>query len=94
VRPLPGTGGIGAVSRYFIVGDAGFILTEAGFEVETASGAGFPFFNLHRVVVILLASGAMAAFRPLFRLNRLRGGRGWETVAVARGDGVEASARG
>jgi 2-polyprenyl-3-methyl-5-hydroxy-6-metoxy-1,4-benzoquinol methylase len=89
--------------RHFSADDLGALLGEAGFEVESTSGAGFPFFNLYRGVVILrgrrlvedvsgggggsesrLAQAAMAAFRPLFRLNRLQGGRGWQTVAVAR----------
>ncbi len=99
--------------RHFSPEALGALLTEAGFEVETASGAGFPFFNLYRLVVILrgrrlvedvsgggtgsesrLARATMAAFRPLFRLNRLRGGRGWQTVAVARRDRIEEPAGG
>jgi len=99
--------------RHFSPQELGTLLTEAGFEVEMASGAGFPFFNLYRMVVILrgrrlvedvsgggtgsesrLARAVMAAFRPLFRLNRLRGGRGWQTVAAAHRGAVEASARG
>jgi 2-polyprenyl-3-methyl-5-hydroxy-6-metoxy-1,4-benzoquinol methylase len=99
--------------RHFSPKALGELLTEAGFDVETAIGAGFPFFNLYRMVVILrgrrlvedvsgggtgsesrLAQATMAAFRPLFRLNRLRGNRGWQTVAVARRDGVEAPAGG
>jgi len=99
--------------RHFSPEDLGALLTEAGFELEMASGAGFPFFNLYRMVVILrgrrlvedvsgggtgsesrLARVTMAAFQPLFRLNSLRGGRGWQTVAVARRNGVEAAAGG
>jgi SAM-dependent methyltransferase len=99
--------------RHFTPDELGALLSEAGFEVESASGAGFPFFNLYRSVVILrgrrlvedvsgggtgsesrLARAAMAAFRPLFRLNRLRGERGWQTVAVAHHLGDEEHTRG
>jgi len=99
--------------RHFSPDDLAALLSEAGFEVESASGAGFPFFNLYRSVVILrgrrlvedvsgggtgsesrLARTAMAAFRPLFRLNRLHGRRGWQTVAVAHRPGAEASTSG
>jgi SAM-dependent methyltransferase len=99
--------------RHFTPDDLGALLSEAGFEVESASGAGFPFFNLYRSVVILrgrrlvedvsgggtgsesrLARAAMAGFRPLFRLNRLHGERGWQTVAVAHHPGDEEPTRG
>jgi SAM-dependent methyltransferase len=99
--------------RHFSPADLAALLNQAGFEVESASGAGFPFFNLYRTVVILrgrrlvedvsgggtgsesrLARAAMTAFRPLFRLNRLHGRRGWQTVAVARRGPVEAATRG
>ena len=78
------------------------LVEEAGFEVEAAYGAGFPFFNLYRLVVVAqgkrlinesdvggansesrLARAAMSVFHGLFRLNLLRGRRGWQTVAVA-----------
>lgn len=38
--------------RHFTPAQLGTLLAEAGFEVERADGAGFPFFNLYRVVVI------------------------------------------
>jgi SAM-dependent methyltransferase len=76
------------------------VLERAGFEVERATGAGFPFFNLYRIVVILrgrrlvsdVSSGdtrrpariAMALFALLFRLNLDRSRWGWQTVAYAR----------
>jgi SAM-dependent methyltransferase len=71
------------------------LLERTGFRVEQAHGAGAPFFNLYRRVVIargsrliedvahqpsLAARLAMDAFDALFRLN-LRN-RGWQTVAV------------
>ena len=71
-------------------------------EVRWAAGAGFPFFNLYRALVIARgerlvadvsaasteqpgagARLAMAAFRPLFRLNRTRSRWGKQIVAVA-----------
>ena len=39
--------------RHFSAADLRNLLTEAGFEVEMSGGAGFPFFNLYRLVVIL-----------------------------------------
>lgn len=38
--------------RHFTPADLAALLTAAGFEVERADGAGFPFFNLYRLVVI------------------------------------------
>jgi SAM-dependent methyltransferase len=73
------------------------LLERAGFRVEAAHGAGFPFFNFYRRVVIargskligdvahepsLAARIAMGAFDALFRWNLPT--RGWQTVAVAR----------
>jgi SAM-dependent methyltransferase len=76
------------------------LLERAGFQVELATGAGFPFFNLYRLVVILrgrrLIRDAEAAdtsapallvmrlFGLLFRLNLDSSGWGWQTVACAR----------
>jgi SAM-dependent methyltransferase len=39
--------------RHFSPADLRNLLREAGFEVEMSGGAGFPFFNLYRLVVIL-----------------------------------------
>jgi SAM-dependent methyltransferase len=39
--------------RHFSPTDLRNLLTEAGFEVEMSGGAGLPFFNLYRLVVIL-----------------------------------------
>lgn len=75
------------------------VLTEAGFKVEYATGAGFPFFNLYRSLVVLRGSRLIAEasekpglllrvtsalFRILFRLNISRSSLGWQTLAVAR----------
>ncbi len=79
------------------------LLESAGFNVELATTAGFPFFNLYRMVVISrgkrliadvqggaknpLAAAAMALFRPLFALNMNGTPWGWQTVAAARWPG-------
>jgi SAM-dependent methyltransferase len=72
------------------------LLERAGFRVERASGAGYPFFDLYRRVVIargsrligdvsrnpsLAARTAMDVFDALFRLNMHN--RGWQTFAIA-----------
>ncbi len=72
------------------------LLEGAGLRVERAHGAGFPFFDFYRCVVIARgrkligdaaqqpspgARLAMGAFDLLFRFN-LRV-RGWQTLAVA-----------
>jgi SAM-dependent methyltransferase len=71
------------------------LLEGTGFRVESAHGAGFPFFNLYRGVVIArgpkligdvagkaspAARMAMRGFDELFRWNLKT--RGWQTVAV------------
>ena len=85
--------------RHFTPADLHKVLTDAGFTVETTTGAGFPFFNLYRLTVILRgnrlvkdASGEPGAllkivsglFRVLFRLNIAHSPLGWQTLAVAR----------
>lgn len=39
--------------RHFSSSDLSGVLRDAGFDVELAGGAGFPFFNLYRLVVIM-----------------------------------------
>jgi 2-polyprenyl-3-methyl-5-hydroxy-6-metoxy-1,4-benzoquinol methylase len=73
------------------------VLEAAGFTVEAAIGAGFPFFNLYRATIILRGSKlrqdisgspsrivriGMAVFGVLLRLNLMTWG--WQTVAVGR----------
>jgi SAM-dependent methyltransferase len=86
--------------RHYTPDDLCRLLGDAGFVVERASGAGFPFFNLYRLVVIArgerlaaeaanrrpsaLARFAMSVFRVLFRLNLAGTRLGWQTFAVAR----------
>jgi SAM-dependent methyltransferase len=72
------------------------LLERAGFRVDLASGAGYPFFDLYRRVVIARGSRligdvsrkpspaartAMGVFDALFRLNVHS--RGWQTFAIA-----------
>lgn len=73
------------------------LLESAGFAVERACAAGFPFFNLYRMLITLRGQGMIAAagqpspcmratgvlFDVLFRLNLMHPW-GWQSVAVAR----------
>jgi Methyltransferase domain len=75
------------------------LLEQSGFNVSSAYGAGFPFFNLYRLVVIArgeklvkdvgsrgmgrLAAAVMKVFGVLLRLTIPRSRWGWQTVAVA-----------
>jgi SAM-dependent methyltransferase len=83
--------------RHYSGPELGQLLESAGFEVELATGTGFPFFNLYRLLTTwrgerlkqdisgppsLLVRAGTAVFNPLFRLNSM--GAGWQTVAVAR----------
>jgi SAM-dependent methyltransferase len=86
--------------RHFRPAELSGVLEGAGFEVVRATGAGFPFFNLYRLLVILRgrrliaeasaggasgsANAVMRAFGGLFRLNVSRSRWGWQTVASAR----------
>lgn len=76
------------------------LLEEAGFVVERATRAGFPFFNLYRLVVLLRgerlvddvarragprpARLLMKIFGALFRLNLTSSPWGWQVLAAAR----------
>ncbi len=88
--------------RHFTPAQLRALLTSSGFDVELATTAGFPFFNLYRLVVISrgkrliadtqsgsspLATAVMALFRPLFSLNVLGSPWGWQIVAAARWPG-------
>ena len=85
--------------RHFSAVELRKVLTDAGFTVELATGAGFPFFNLYRLTVILRGNrlvqdargepGALlrivsAIYRALFRFNIAQSALGWQTLAVAR----------
>ncbi len=75
------------------------LLERAGLEVETAAAAGFPTFNLYRLVVIargkrllddlndapgLPARMAMAAFNELLKFSSFDSPWGWQIVASAK----------
>jgi SAM-dependent methyltransferase len=75
------------------------LLEEAGFELELAAGAGFPMFNLYRMVVLLrgrrliddvsdvpglLARSVMALFDRLLPRSLSDSPWGWQIVAVGR----------
>jgi SAM-dependent methyltransferase len=78
------------------------LLEAAGFTVKRATGAGFPFFNLYRLVVVLRgrrligdakqgglgrsARLTMRTFESLFRLNLASSPWGWQTIALALND--------
>ena len=75
------------------------ILERAGFIVERSMGAGFPFFNLYRLIVLVrgerlvddVARGGgrwparlvMRIFGVLFRLNLTHSPWGWQVLAAA-----------
>jgi SAM-dependent methyltransferase len=84
--------------RHFTPGDLRKLLQDAGFDVEFSTGAGFPFFNLYRLLVVLrgeqlvddargepgqLLKAVSAVFRLLFKLNLPRSPLGWQMLAVA-----------
>ena len=83
--------------RHFSATELKELLTTAGFEVDLATGAGFPFFNLYRLLTTwrgkklvqdvcnpesLRLRAGMLVFGLLFRFNSMR--CGWQTVALAR----------
>lgn len=74
------------------------VLEQAGFKVDQAFGAGFPFFNLYRLLVIargdtlirdaqgepgVLLEVMSTIFNLLMRLNVMRTNSGWQVVAIA-----------
>ena len=83
--------------RHYAAADLRELLETAGFDVVHATGVGFPFFNLYRLLTRLRGDNlkhdvngppsfcvrvAMAVFSVLFRFNLMSSG--WQTVAVAR----------
>lgn len=86
--------------RHFTPEAVRTVLETAGFEVERTDRAGFPFFNLYRITVLLrgkrliddAASGTgsraaratMNLFGALFRLNTANSPWGWQILATAR----------
>jgi len=84
--------------RHFTKAKIKDLLEAAGLRVETVAGAGFPMFNLYRMVVIargkrlvddaggksgLLARAVMATFGVLLQWTLLDSPWGWQIVAVA-----------
>ena len=86
--------------RHFRPDDLADLLRAAGFEVIRSTGAGFPVFNLYRLLMRVLgarlidvagagkpsraAGTAMSTFALLLRLSTRLSRRGWQIVAVAR----------
>jgi SAM-dependent methyltransferase len=86
--------------RHFTATSIRALLEQAGFVVERSMHAGFPFFNLYRLTVLLrgkrlvddVARGAgrwparlvMKIFGALFRLNLTHSPWGWQVLAAAR----------
>jgi SAM-dependent methyltransferase len=86
--------------RHFTPQTVRAAIEEAGFEVERTGRAGFPFFNVYRLIVLLrgqrlvddFAHGAgtaparamMKAFDLLFKLNLTSSPWGWQVFAAAR----------
>jgi SAM-dependent methyltransferase len=85
--------------RHFTPASLGALLRDAGLDVISVHGAGFPFFNLYRLTVIargetliddaaggempFTARAAIRVFSWLFRLNAAQTLHGWQLVAVA-----------
>jgi SAM-dependent methyltransferase len=85
--------------RHFTPQDLRDVLSKAGFKVEYTTGAGFPFFNLYRLLVILRGKQLVAdserkpsvllkivsqIFDWLFKFNLSKSALGWQTIGVAR----------
>jgi hypothetical protein len=76
------------------------VLERAGLEIEYKAGAGFPFHNLYRLLIVMrgerliddVAGGSgsatarlmMRLFGLLFRLNMSASPWGWQTIVLAR----------
>ncbi len=85
--------------RHYTAGQIRADLEQAGYQVRFATGAGFPMFNLYRLVVVmrgerlsadisgrpsLAARAAMALFGLLLRFTLLDTPWGWQIVALAQ----------
>lgn len=86
--------------RHFTTASISGCLREGGFTPTRVFRAGFPFFNLYRLMVIARgdklvdegaagkiswpATAAMRVFNFLFRFNLARSGWGWQIVAAAQ----------
>jgi SAM-dependent methyltransferase len=86
--------------RHFRPDELAALLRDAGFEVLRATGAGFPVFNLYRLLMLALgrrlvdvagsetpslpARAVSGLFGTLLRRNVSLSSRGWQIVAVAQ----------
>ena len=86
--------------RHFTPDELRTVLGDAGFDVVLATGAGYPIFNLYRLLMraigdrliavagtdtpSLPAQAAGRVFSVLLGVNTRLSRRGWQTVAVAR----------
>jgi SAM-dependent methyltransferase len=84
--------------RHFTRDELARVLREAGFEVDKATGAGFPVFNVYRLLMralgtrLIAVAGesstmsrvAMRIFAVGFRLNGQLSPLGWQRVAIGR----------
>lgn len=85
--------------RHFSRNSARETFESAGFEVLEVRGAGFPFFNLYKLAVMVRGTkvaddyegettvafrAAMKIFSVLFRVSRQRSRFGWQITVVAR----------
>jgi SAM-dependent methyltransferase len=85
--------------QHFTVRSIHDVLKTAGLNVDLAVGAGFPFFNLYRMLVLargktliddaegapgLLMKSVSTVFNGLMPLNLTRSTFGWQIIAVAR----------
>ena len=102
-RSLPGTSLFGlelSHRRHYTPQSIRQLLRSAGFIVVRVDRAGFPFFNVYRLIVIgrgtrlaadvadgstsRFARAGMLVFEVLFRFNLRRSRWGWQNVAIAR----------
>ena len=85
--------------RHFTRATAKETFESAGFEVVDVRGAGFPFFNLYKLAVLMrgtkvaddyegetsiLFRAAMKIFGMLFRISRSKSKFGWQITVIAR----------
>ena len=85
--------------QHFTTASLRELLEKAGLQVEMVTGAGFPFFNLYRLLVLargkalitdaqgvpnLLMKAISTVFDSLMRCSLLRTPLGWQMVAIAR----------
>jgi hypothetical protein len=84
--------------RHYTRQELARLLRDAGFEVDKSTGAGFPVFNVYRLLLRALGSrlitvagessmmsrAAMRTFSVGFRLNGRLSPLGWQRIAIGR----------